>query len=719
MRMRAVLRYSLTLLVCGVILLGCACCTSQPIDTMTVGEWMDTVISNMQIEPSTTEKPYFINVDQTNPYFVSTQTAVEWGILPTSSPYDPQMELTREWTAYTLVNLAGLEPVNADFNDADEAQFGDYIQAAVNFGLFTLDKRRCFNPTATIDRTQALALLDKTIAYYDHQDLSEQSDLEFVDDIPIQTVTPIAVEEGDTRTTLTIPATQEVAVDDIVTYTDETGLTQSGQVESVESGGDEAVGDQYQSDTIMEEYQTVTIGPIDYFEVVEEGSIVYDEEVSLEDAIIEFESFNTDEFSLLPLDHDTEYVVEPLALTHQKTFDGFTCSYSISGSSITVNLTKKINDNLSIRGSFKLYNIKPVIIWDTHGLTIEHAKFELRASSLQSLSVRVGKYERLFADLNGITKDNILQKLFTNYQTKKVLGETMIPIATISLPIPEIPTATIKMQVQLRLSADGRLELKLDHDHDVGFEYKNGLFRIISDHDHDVDAVLKGNAYALAAIKAGLTLLSMDLMDVGLDGGVKATASVTAHMYDDNNNHTATTITASGDMADEISSEVDDVLTCTDLSAHWVLNVVVNSRDTVLSRFGLNHKWEIFNASNAPLFPGLTVHLENGQMVESCTRGSRTIHKTEPNKIKDYEKITLNKYSYVLDKGTTHQLELIGIPNDITKADLVYTTNNPAVATVDGDGLITGINEGAAVITISSKDDKYQTAINIIVRLSL
>ena len=106
-------------------------------------------------------------------------------------------------------------------------------------------------------------------------------------------------------------------------------------------------------------------------------------------------------------------------------------------------------------------------------------------------------------------------------------------------------------------------------------------------------------------------------------------------------------------------------------------------------------------------------------MVESCTRGSRTIHKTEPNKIKDYEKITLNKYSYVLDKGTTHQLELIGIPNDITKADLVYTTNNPAVATVDGDGLITGINEGAAVITISSKDDKYQTAINIIVRLSL
>ena len=719
MRMQAVLRYSFKLWLCGVILLGCVCCTSQQIDTMSLGEWMDTVISNMQIEPSTTTKPYFINVDESSPYFRSTQTAVEWGILPTSAPYDPQKELTREWTAYTLVNLAGLEPVNADFNDADQAQFADYIQAAVNFGLFTLDKRNCFDPNETIDRSQALALLDKTIAYYDHQDRTEQSDLEFVDDIAIQTVTPIAVEENESTTSLTIPATQEVAVDDIVTYTDDSGLTQSGQVESVTNGVNESISQQYPSETIMEEYQTVTIGPIDYFEVVEEGSIVYDEEVSLEDAIIEFESFDQDDLSLVPLDNDAQYVVEPLAMTHQKTFDGFVCNYSISGSSITVNLTKNINDNLSIRGSFKLYNIKPVVIWDTSGLTIDHAKFELRASSLQTLSVRIGKYERLFADLNGITKDNIIQKLFNNYQTKKVLGETMIPIATIHLPIPQIPTATIKMQIQLRLSADGRLELKLDHDHDVGFEYKNGLFRIISDHDHDVDAVLKGTAYALAGVKTGLTLLNMDLMDVGLDGGVKATASVTAHLYDDNNNHTVTTIAASGDMADEISSEVDDVLTCTDLSAHWVLNVVVNSSDTVLSRFGLNHRWEIFNASNAPLFPGLTVHLENGAMVESCTRGSRTIHKTEPNKIKDYEKITLNKYSYVLDKGNTHQLELIGIPNDITMADLVYTSNNPTVATVDSHGLINGIQEGAAVITISSRDGKYNTAINIIVRLSL
>ena len=99
---------------------------------MSLGEWMDTVISNMQIEPSTTTKPYFINVDESSPYFRSTQTAVEWGILPTSAPYDPQKELTREWTAYTLVNLAGLEPVNADFNDADQAQFADYIQAVCN-----------------------------------------------------------------------------------------------------------------------------------------------------------------------------------------------------------------------------------------------------------------------------------------------------------------------------------------------------------------------------------------------------------------------------------------------------------------------------------------------------------------------------------------------------------------------------------------------------------
>lgn len=716
--MRAVLRYSLSIGLSALLIFSNGC-ASNDVESITLGQWMDTIISDMGIEPSTTEKPYFINVDAESPYFKSTQTAVEWGILTTNAPYDPSQPLTREWTAYTLVNLAGLEPVSADFNDATDAQFPDYIQAAVNFGLFTLDKRHCFEPKALIDQSQAMALLDKTINYYDHQDLSEESELEFVDDVPIQTVTPIAVETEEASTQLTIPTSQTVAVDDIVTYTDDKGLTQSGQVEAVNPGVSESVAQQYPSQTVEEEYQTVTIGPIDYFEVVEEGSIVYDEEVSLEDAIIEFESFQDESLNLVPLSSDTQYVVQPLATTHQKTFDGFQVSYSISGSTINVNLTKKLNDKVSIRGSFKLYNIKPVIIWKTDGLQIEHAKFELRASSLQSLSIRIGKYKSLFADLNGVTKDNILDKLLHNYKTKSVLGETMIPIATIHLPIPQIPTATIKLQVQLRLSADGRIELKLDHDHDLGFEYKNGLFRTISDHDHDVDAVLKGNAYALAGVKAGLTLLSMDVMDVGLDGGVKATASVTAHLYDDNNNHKTQTISASGDIADELSSEVDDVLTCTDLAAHWVLNVSVNSRDSLLSRFGLNHRWQILNASNAPLFPGLTVHLENGQIVDKCTRGSRTIHKTEPNKIKDYEKITLNKYSYVLDQGSTHQLELIGIPNDITIDDLIYTSDNPSVASVSSDGLIKGIKEGAAVITISDREQKYKTSINIIVRLSL
>ena len=326
MRMQAVLRCSLSIVLCGLTILGSGC-QSNDVETITLGEWTDTVIDDMQIEPSTTQKPYFINVDVDSPYFDSTQTAVEWGILTTNAPYDPNQQLTREWTAYTLVNLAGLEPVGADFNDASDSQFADYVQAAVNFGLFTLDKRNCFEPNALIDKSQALALLDKTINYYDHQDLSEQADLEFVEDVPIQTVTPIAVERDDTTTQLTIPTTQTVAVDDVVTYTDENGMSQSGQVEAVDPGISESVAQQYPSETVQQEYQTVTIGPIDYFEVVEEGNIVYDEEVALEDAIIEFESFLDEDLNLVPLVNQNTYVVEPLSTTHQKTFDGFKLNY--------------------------------------------------------------------------------------------------------------------------------------------------------------------------------------------------------------------------------------------------------------------------------------------------------------------------------------------------------------------------------------------------------
>ncbi len=76
-----------------------------------------------------------------SPYYQSVQSAVNWGVLTTDVPFDPELSLTKEWVAATLVNLAELEPVQANFNDANKSQFAQHVQTSINFGLFNLDKR--------------------------------------------------------------------------------------------------------------------------------------------------------------------------------------------------------------------------------------------------------------------------------------------------------------------------------------------------------------------------------------------------------------------------------------------------------------------------------------------------------------------------------------------------------------------------------------------------
>lgn len=698
-QMRQILRSSFLYILCISLLLSLSACNKTINQTITLGQWIDTMITQMNIQASSTIKPYYINVDASYPYFTSVQTAVEWGILTNEEAFDGEEELTKEWCAYTLARLLELEEVNPSFNDSTKSHFSSYIQATINFGLFTLDKRDCFNPKQVMEKQDALTLLDKSIAYYDTKPLEEVSDFELNTDV--KEVYPIEFDQ-DSETIIVDSATQ-LQESDVIQFQDDTYQTQTYQVEKVNE--QPAINS---NNEILDEYYEVELAPIEYFDVVEQGSFTYDEPLDFNDAIIEFESSVDNDLLLQQLSSTT---------THQKTFDGFRVNLTTSGTNITVTVTKEIKDKINVIGTFKLYNLKPIIIWKTSVGNIDHAKFELRASSVQTLQVKVGESKTLYADLKDINRDNFISKLTSNYKERSQLEDVYIPIATISVPIPQIPTVTIKLQVHIRISANGRVELKLVNDHDIGFERKNGLNRIIKANTHDADFSLKADAYALAGFKAGLTALNTELMDIGVDGGIKASADTTVHLYDDNSNHTKQVVNVDGDLADRLSTITDDVLTCVDLSGYWTLIATLNSSKTLLSKLGAHYQLELLNKNNAPLIPGLTMHLENGIVVDKCTRGVKQIHKNDSDKIQNYQKITLSKYSYVLDKSDTYQLEILGIPNDISMQDLLYSSSDESVVTVSNKGLLTGLKEGAAQIKIYDKDNKYTTTLNVVVRM--
>lgn len=78
-------------------------------------------------------------------------------------------------------------------------------------------------------------------------------------------------------------------------------------------------------------------------------------------------------------------------------------------------------------------------------------------------------------------------------------------------------------------------------------------------------------------------------------------------------------------------------------------------------------------------------------------------------KTKDTEvlKIRLNKTSICIRKGKFEKLTPIITPGDLKNTALIWKSSNSKVAYVTNDGKVFGINNGNAVITVSTKDGKH------------
>ncbi|BBI36572.1 hypothetical protein KCTCHS21_59710 [Cohnella abietis] len=72
--------------------------------------------------------------------------------------------------------------------------------------------------------------------------------------------------------------------------------------------------------------------------------------------------------------------------------------------------------------------------------------------------------------------------------------------------------------------------------------------------------------------------------------------------------------------------------------------------------------------------------------------------------------ITLNKSEITLPIGQSETLEATVLPGNATNKSVVWSSGNPAVATVDAGGTVTAVGEGVAVITATNPGGAAQSA---------
>ena len=79
------------------------------------------------------------------------------------------------------------------------------------------------------------------------------------------------------------------------------------------------------------------------------------------------------------------------------------------------------------------------------------------------------------------------------------------------------------------------------------------------------------------------------------------------------------------------------------------------------------------------------------------------------------ESISVTPVTASIAVAGTSQLTPAFVPTDATVKTVVYVSSNPAVATVNGTGLVTGVSAGTATITVTSNDGGHTATSGITV----
>ena len=282
------------------------------------------------------------------------------------------------------------------------------------------------------------------------------------------------------------------------------------------------------------------------------------------------------------------------------------------------------------------------------------------------------------------------------------------------IPMPNNPLITAVLSANLSTKADGTAEIILTQTNMIGCEARNGTWRMIKDYEGKGNANIQGSMSGAVVANIALKLVKQKLMDASVELGAKANVNTTIHLYDEDGNKESITSGLPIEYVDQMAPLHQDVVACSDLNAHWLANIKMNSSSSLLGRLGLSANLALLNENNASLFPEGKRHLENGHVVEACTRKNR-IKLEDAKDMKVASKIRVDQYVKIVYLNKNKQIEILSLPEGYSFNDLIFSSLDESVATVDQNGLIYGLKEGGTEILIETKDKKHMVHVSVLV----
>lgn len=317
--------------------------------------------------------------------------------------------------------------------------------------------------------------------------------------------------------------------------------------------------------------------------------------------------------------------------------------------------------------------------------------------------------------------------------------------------------AQVKLELKLCFKITGEISASLTISGAQGIEYRNGNIRKIKTTSADADLQFKAKAELTAGPGIVLKILNKwKVLDLSAQLGAGLEASLTIHLVDGEMHQLESETTADGaaigtleaNQNIEIRSSPDAVLnaaleyaaanniegtpklnlpegdielftkTCTEIKASWVGKLTFNPADFLkklhISGFEIN-----FFPKGTDTF--LKYHVDNFDFlhpVQTCTNVFTPFEfyaedVEEPAYASDAGTLDLKSYLLVFDgdNAPAQKLEMLWNP-EIGKGadgelppDCVWSSEDPSVATVDGEGNVTPVGVGLTYVSVALKDN--------------
>ena len=107
----------------------------------------------------------------------------------------------------------------------------------------------------------------------------------------------------------------------------------------------------------------------------------------------------------------------------------------------------------------------------------------------------------------------------------------------------------------------------------------------------------------------------------------------------------------------------------------------------------------------------ITATTEDGNHTATC---NVTIEEAPPTTI-SVTGVSLNKNETTIEKGKTETLVATVTPENATNKKVTWTSNQEEIATVDSNGVVTGVKKGTAKITVTTEDGNHTETCNVTV----